>query len=569
MSMLTKSAVHLTDAGKHCWKSWKGILENEQYGTPIKDFETQRWASIVLENTMVGGPSGQEGGNIEHRSKINKPMLESYLERDDNGVIIGQKAENVREKLFEDAVAFAPDADDIALLEADTYSAAYSNAAGSAYTGTDQVGGVAKRLPLLFRRGITSLIAPAFMAVQPMSASHGYVYTVKGRYRGNGQNKIKLGLGFVYVLASDVDALPNWAPDKTTLIENFNPILTGHVTQLNSNATGIVRFREGTKILVEKTDDANVFTSNAVDTLSVGDGGGAGNDVTAPSALFDDEAGYKVYFENYSWGNFLPNYTDFSTTAGNTTAQSEAGVEVQEMGLTITQNRAQAETRKIKASWPKEVQEDLGGNTNLSYLAEIMREMYREMNLNMNREAVRLVNANARQINSFDVGTQTDGRWFVERIMSFVSQIDAQAEGILIDTRRGRANRLLVSPLVKVMLSQLNIWRDNNISGTQLDDIQNYAGSLGGKYDVHVDIFAQEDYVNIAYKGASPTDAGYFWCPYIGLQFADATHPENLWDTIAGLRTRYAILKNPLGPQLWYRYMPVTGISDLGFSISS
>lgn len=564
MSNINAGAGRLTEAGRHVWSAWKPIMENEKYGPVIKDYETQRWVSVVLENTLTGG-SGDGADNAVHQQKINRPMLQEYYEYE-NGKAVGLKVDNIRESVMEDALYFAKDSEDMALLEAETYGSPHHTAAGSAYTGTDTIGGHAKRLPLYYRRGVTDLIAPAFMAVQPLTSNHGYVYTIKGRYRGNGDQKIALGQGYVFVLAADVDALPNWAPDKSTAISGFAATAVGHVTQLNSGATGIVRFREGTKILVENA--SGTFTSNAVDTLSVGNGSSATQNATAPSALFDDEAGYKRFFENYTFGDFLPDYTDFATRGGNTGTMGEASTEVQEMGLTITQSRVQAQTRKLKASWPKEVQEDLSANAALNFQAEIMRELYREINLNMNREAVRLINTNARQIPTFDVGTGTDGRWFVEKIMGFVSQIDAQAEAILIDTRRGRGNRLLVSPLVRVMLAQLPIWSQNKIQGTVLNDVQNYAGNLGGKYEVHVDIFAETDYVNVAYKGSSPTDAGYVFCPYIGLQFAEATHPENLWDMIAGLRTRYGILQNPFGTNLYYRYMPVTGISDLGFSFA-
>jgi hypothetical protein len=568
MSNITAGAGRLTEAGYHVWKSWKPMLEDAKYGPTVNDFQTQQWSSIVLENTMSGGPA-KDSENYEHKSKINRLMMKNYYNiNESSGQVESQKVENIRESLMEDAIHFASDSEDMVLVEAESYGNSHSTAAGQAYQGTDTIGGIAKRLPLLFRRGITDLIAPAFMGVQPLTSNHGYVYTIKGRYRGNGDQKIALGQGYVFVLASSVDALANWAPDKSTAIGSFSATSIGHVTQLNSGATGIVRFREGTKVLVEKTVDANNFTSTAVDTLSVGNGSSAGQNATAPSALFDNEAGYKRFFENYTFGDFLPNYTDFATRGGNTAAFSEASTEVQEMGLTITQNRVLAQTRKLKASWPKEVQEDLDRNAQLNFMAEIMRELYREINLNMNREVVRLINNNARQIPSFDIGTGTDGRWFVEKIMGFVSQIDAQAEASLIDTRRGRGNRLLVSPLVRVALAQLPIWSQNKIQGTMLNDVQSYAGNLGGKYEVHTDIFAETDYVNVAYKGPMATDAGYFWCPYIGLQFADATHPENLWDTIAGLRTRYGILRNPFGTNLYYRYMPVTGISDLGFSFA-
>jgi len=305
MSNIT--AGRLTSKGQFVWKSWKPILEDAKYGPPITDYETQKWASIVLENTMSGGPV-QHSDNAEHKEKINRLMMKDYFKIDEStGKPVQTVKGNVREHLMEDAISFSCDSEDM-LNESESYGNALGvSAAGSAYTGTDTTGAVAKRLPLLFRRGIVDLLAQALMAVQPMQAAHGYVYTIKGRYRGNGTQKISINQGFIYVLASSVDALANWAPDKSTAIGDFDATAIGHVTQLNSGATGIVRFREGAKVLIEKTDDANVFTSNAVDTLSVGNGAAATQNATAPSALFDEEAGYKNFFENWSFGDFLPN----------------------------------------------------------------------------------------------------------------------------------------------------------------------------------------------------------------------------------------------------------------------
>jgi hypothetical protein len=511
---------------RQIWNAWKPLLEDSSTGPAITDVRDQEWLSLVLEQTVN-----------DNRSSF-------ILENTDKTL----KGTEFRRQF---------------LTESESYGNPWSSAADSGYQGRDTIGGYAKRLPLMFRRGVTDLVAPSFMGTQAMDGPQAFVYTIKGRYRGNGDQKISIGEGFIYILSSSVDAEANWTPDTTNPITAFDATAQGHVTQAVSNATGIIRHRDGTKVLVEHVPSANAF--DGTNALTVGNGSSATQTARTPVALFDNEAGYKRFFPSWTHGDYLPDYVDFANANNNTAGFSQASTEIREMGLTIDQSRVQAQTRKIKSTWPVEVEEDLSRNAQINFMTEIMNEMYREMNLNMNREMVRLINTDATSVPSFDIDTGSDGRWYVEKIMGLTAQIDAQAEAIRIDTRRGIGNRLLVSPLVRVALSQLPVWSQNNITGTTLMGAQSYAGSLGGKYDVHVDIFAEQDYVNIAYRGSN-TDAGYFWCPYIGLTFAQAKNPQHLFDTIAGLRTRYGLLKNPFGPELYYRYMPVTGLSQLGIS---
>lgn len=530
--MKLKQYGQMTESAYNIWQHWKPSLEDATKGPVITNRADQEAYALVLEHTVA--------------ENAKWGIMKGLDPEKDKGA-------DLRSRILE---------------EAETYSNSWSSAANTGYQGTDTIGGYAKRLPLMFRRGVTELVAPAFMGMQAMDAPQAFVYTVKGRYKGSGEQKIPIGQGNFIVLSTAISG-SNWIADISTAITAFNAGVRGHVTQANSGATGIVRHVNGTKIFVERVG-ATTFTENAADTLSVGNGtvaspGAAGQDARVVSAVFDDEAGYKQFFENYTRADYTEDYVDFDNADNNTQGFSEASTEIREMGIDIAQSRVQAQTRKVKSSWPIEVEEDLSRNAQLNFMTEIMNEMYREMNLNMNREMVRLINDDATQVPSFDLDTGSDGRWFVEKIMGFVSHIDAQAEAIRIDTRRGIGNRLLVSPLVRVALSQLPIWTQNNIQGTSLMGAQSYAGNLGGKYDVHVDIFADEDYCNVAYRGSN-TDAGYFWCPYIGLTFAESKHPEHLFDRITGLRTRYGILRNPFGPDLYYRYMPVTGLSQIGIS---
>jgi len=77
-------------------------------------------------------------------------------------------------------------------------------------------------------------------------------------------------------------------------------------------------------------------------------------------------------------------------------------------------------------------------------------------------------------------------------------------------------------------------------SNLNVDDTGNtFAGVLAGKYRVYIDPYAANSaasqYYVAGYKGASPYDAGLFYCPYVPLQMVRAVGQ----DTFQPIRRRH------------------------------
>jgi hypothetical protein len=82
-----------------------------------------------------------------------------------------------------------------------------------------------------------------------------------------------------------------------------------------------------------------------------------------------------------------------------------------------------------------------------------------------------------------------------------------------------------------------------------VDDTGNtFAGTINGKYRVYIDPFASNNsalqYYVVGYKGASPYDAGLFYCPYVPLQMVRAVGQDTFQPKI-GFKTRYGMVANP------------------------
>jgi hypothetical protein len=77
-----------------------------------------------------------------------------------------------------------------------------------------------------------------------------------------------------------------------------------------------------------------------------------------------------------------------------------------------------------------------------------------------------------------------------------------------------------------------------------------FAGVLAGKFRVYIDPYATNlasdgsQYYVVGYKGASPYDAGLFYCPYVPLQMVRAVGQDTFQPKI-GFKTRYGMVANP------------------------
>lgn len=494
-------------------ESWKPFLENENLGQKVKRSDLA-WASRCLHNYVDEIAKSPLGGKM-------------FTDRSKDPT-----------KLF---------------TEAENYAVPYASA-GSGYTGVDTIAAYGKMLPLLFRRAIPQLIAPVFTGVQPLAGAQGFYVAFKHRYVGYGKTpQIPIGNGFIFVLTTSVEGNAAWAPDRDTAIASFNAANDGHVQQTTTTAKGIVRHLEGKKVLIEWLDTSTAF--NATDTLTA-----SGTDVKTPAAKFSNERGYKQFFSNYSYADTTP---DFDTAGSqNTTTMSGYGKEIPELGLDFEKFFVQANDRKMKTTFDVATAEDARNNLGFDMMNEAYNMLTMELVLQMNRELIARVRGVATDAGSFDVNTGSDGRWHMEKIRGFLMQLNSQAQSVWEDTRVAPANKLLVSRNVAVALESLPDFNLVNTGGSVALG-QTYSGSIG-RFEVHTDIFADDEFAMVAYKGEDQIHSGVYYLPYIPFDMATAKHPDQLWDNIVGIRTRYALADNPFGGNLYYRDLTVTGLSDIG-----
>jgi hypothetical protein len=247
--------------------------------------------------------------------------------------------------------------------------------------------------------------------------------------------------------------------------------------------------------------------------------------------------------------------------SGMSTAQAEAlgssgNVAFAEMAFSIEKVTVTAKSRALKAEYSMELAQDLkaihglDAETELSNIlsAEILAEINREVVRTINVTATRGATENTTTVGRFDLDTDSNGRWSVEKFKGLMFQVEREANQIAKATRRGKGNIIICSSDVASALQMAGVLDYSpalNSNNLNVDDTGNtFAGVLNGRVRVYIDPYAGGNYMVVGYKGSSAFDAGLFYCPYVPLQMVRAVDPDTFQPKI-GFKTRYGMVANP------------------------
>lgn len=223
-----------------------------------------------------------------------------------------------------------------------------------------------------------------------------------------------------------------------------------------------------------------------------------------------------------------------------------------EMGFTIERIDVSAKSRKLKAQFSQELQYDLKNIHGLDASTELSKILGDEIRAEMDREMLRTINVaaqlgaqNAGTAGRFDVQSDADGRWLVEKFKGLLFQMELEANAVGKSTRRGKANRVVCSSNVASALNMAGFLDFNSKMVLNVDEVSTtYAGVLLGRYHVYIDPYATTDYITVGYKGNNAWDAGVYFCPYLPLEMYRSTS-EDTFNPKIGFATRYGIIANP------------------------
>ena len=232
----------------------------------------------------------------------------------------------------------------------------------------------------------------------------------------------------------------------------------------------------------------------------------------------------------------------------------------QQMAFSIEKVTVTAQSRALKAEYSLELAQDLKAIHGLDAETELSNILSTEILAEINREVIRTIYTCAvagaqygtTTAGYFDLDTDSNGRWSVERFKGLIFQIERDANVIAKQTRRGKGNVLIVSSDVASAMAMAGVLQYTPAlqADLQVDDTGNtFAGLLHGRIKVYIDPYfggytSNQELVTIGYKGSSPYDAGLFYCPYVPLQMVRAVDQYTFQPKI-GFKTRYGMVANP------------------------
>jgi hypothetical protein len=271
--------------------------------------------------------------------------------------------------------------------------------------------------------------------------------------------------------------------------------------------------------------------------------------------------------------NVSGNTTDYlftgnaAPTGAMTTGSAEAlgdgaaGNTFQEMAFSIEKVTVTARTRALKAEYSMELAQDLKAVHGLDAETELANILSAEILAEINREVIRTIykvakpgcQAGTTTAGAFNLDTDSNGRWMVEKIKGLAFQVEREANQIAKLTRRGKGNIMICSSDVASALAMAGILDYNSALAGQVsltvDDTGNtFAGTIFGRIKVYIDPYfptgSTSEFAVVGYKGTNAYDAGMFYCPYVPLQMVRAVDTGTFQPKI-GFKTRYGLVANP------------------------
>ena len=257
---------------------------------------------------------------------------------------------------------------------------------------------------------------------------------------------------------------------------------------------------------------------------------------------------------------------------------------IPQVEVSFEKTAVEAGTRRLAAKWSVELEQDVrnmngididGEMTNaMSY--EIQSEIDREMVMRMAQSAINGGNISLWQAAS------ADGRWLGERTRDFYAKVIVEANRVAVRNRRGAANFIIATPKVCAMFEMLPEYDGMPVNGNVNTSSTGVAkvGTVGGRFTIYRDtrtdaqnigaansgsdynrINNELEYALLGYKGAEYYDTGIVYCPYIPVMIQRTIGPNDFSPRV-GLLTRYGVVDNLFGADLYYHLIVVKGLGD-------
>ena len=398
-----------------------------------------------------------------------------------------------------------------------------------------------KRISIpLVRRIYPQLIANKIVSVQPLLGPTGLVYylrfrysTNKGKTRGADNNN-----GFP---GDDVNTLQQLASGDGNLdIWYSHQFIDSETTSTDdgADATSVFSPLEHTPVIAGTVTGTVYLEGSAIHNFVIDENGTASiTDIGTPATSV---TGINLNLTN---GELMLNWDGVPGASNHVVINYEYNMEcnadLPEINLAVESESIAAKTRKLKAVWSYEAQQDLRSQHNLDAEAELTAVLAQEINLEIDREVLTDLRNNAGTVASWDFNTAL-GDTIKEKYESLYVKVVEVSNVIHRKTLRGGANWLVTSPEVASIFETATAGFAPAPSETFTSSLGiQYVGTVNNRWRLYKDPLFPTGQIMMGYKGDSYMDSGYFYCPYVPLTQTPVVLDPDTFCPRKGILTRY------------------------------
>jgi hypothetical protein len=268
-------------------------------------------------------------------------------------------------------------------------------------------------------------------------------------------------------------------------------------------------------------------------------------------------------------------------------SQFELSSKIPQLTVSFEKTAVEAGTRRLAAKWSVELEQDLRNMNGIDIDNELTNAMSYEIQAEIDREMIaRMIqtclNAGKGKGYSTWSAISADGRWSAERARDFYNRVVVEANRVAVRNRRGPANFIIATPRVCALLETLPNFTilptQGNVNTSPVGIAK--VGSVGGRFQIYRDTrteaqaadsyanagyasprAATVDYALLGYKGSEVYDSGILYCPYIPVMVQRTVAPNDFSPRV-GLLTRYGVVDNIWGADLYYHLVICTGFGE-------
>lgn len=286
-------------------------------------------------------------------------------------------------------------------------------------------------------------------------------------------------------------------------------------------------------------------------------------------------------------GNSEWTFADADTGVAELLSNYELTGKIPQIEMKFEKTAVEAGTRRLATRWSVELEQDLKNMQGIDIDGELTNAMSYEIQAEIDREVViRMIQAAMN--GGFGAGysfwspVSSDGRWTAERNITFYQKLLIEAGRMAARNRRGAANFVIATPRVCTILEMLPDFKTFEITGnvTTAGVGVSKVGTVGSRFTVYRDTRTEVqnqtlyspnyyrnspnggagvEYALLGYKGSEYYDTGIIYCPYIPIMVQRTIGPNDFAPRV-GLMTRYGIVNNIFGANLYYHLIIVKGL---------